>query len=47
MARASEMPQDIIFIIQSLIILFVAAEAVLRRLLPNLRARRAPTAAAA
>ena len=46
MARATEMPQDIILIIQALIILFVAAEAVLRPLIPGFR-RRAKAAPAA
>lgn len=47
MARASDMPADIIVIIQALIILFVAAEVVLRRLLPGLRRRRTAAAALA
>ena len=47
MARASLMPQDIILIIQALIILFVAAEAVLRPLISGFRRRRATAAPAA
>ena len=47
MARAADLPADIIVIIQALIILFVAAEPVLRRLLPRNRARRAAATAAA
>jgi ABC-type uncharacterized transport system permease subunit len=49
MQRATSIPIDIITIVQAFIILFVAAEPVLRRVVPWLRARgrRVPTAAAA
>ena len=48
MQRASDIPVDIIQIVWGVILLFVAAEVVIRRLLPAVRARRrAATAAAA
>jgi len=46
MSRATDMPQDIIFVIQALIILLVAAEPILRKLVPAVRSRRAAPAAA-
>jgi simple sugar transport system permease protein len=48
MQRQTDIPVDIISIVQGVILLFVAAEVVIRRLLPAMRARRqAPAAAAA
>jgi ABC-type uncharacterized transport system permease subunit len=47
MQRATDIPIDIITIVQALIILFVAAEVVLRRIIPALRSRRARPASAA
>jgi general nucleoside transport system permease protein len=47
MQRATGIPTDIIAILQAFIILFVAADAVLRRAIPWLRQRRAPLAPAA
>lgn len=47
MQRATAIPTDIITIVQAFIILFVAADAVLRRAIPWLRQRRAPLAPAA
>jgi simple sugar transport system permease protein len=48
MQRQTEIPVDIISIVQAVILLFVAAEVVIKRLLPAARARRqAPAAAAA
>jgi ABC-type uncharacterized transport system permease subunit len=47
MSRATNMPADIVTIIQALIILFVAAEVILRRLIPSVRSRRPTPAAAA
>jgi len=49
MQRATEIPVDIISIIQGVILLFVAAQVVIQRLLPAARSRRrrepAPAAA--
>jgi ABC-type uncharacterized transport system permease subunit len=47
MQRATGIPVDIIAIVQAFIILFVAAEPVLRRLIPWVRQRRTPLAPAA
>jgi simple sugar transport system permease protein len=47
MQRQTDIPIDIITIVQGMILLFVAAEVVIRRLLPAARARRAVAAAAA
>lgn len=47
MQRATDIPVDIIQIVWGVILLFVAAEVVIRRLLPAVRARRAAAAAAA
>ena len=47
MQRATAIPTDIITIVQAFIILFVAAEPVLRRVVPWLRQRRTPLAPAA
>ncbi|MEP7158007.1 MAG: ABC transporter permease [Chloroflexota bacterium] len=47
MQRATAIPTDIITIVQAFIILFVAAEAVLRRAIPWMRQRRTPLAPAA
>ncbi|MEA2676028.1 MAG: ral nucleoside transport system permease protein [Chloroflexota bacterium] len=47
MQRATGIPIDIITIVQAFIILFVAAEPVLRRAVPWLRSRRTPAASAA
>lgn len=47
MQRATAIPTDIITIVQAFIILFVAADAVLRRAIPWVRQRRAPLAPAA
>ncbi len=46
MQRATAIPTDIITIVQAFIILFVAAEPVLRRVIPWLRQRRTPLAPA-
>ena len=46
MQRATGIPIDIIVIVQAFIILFVAAEPVLRRAIPWLRQRRTPLAPA-
>jgi simple sugar transport system permease protein len=45
MQRATDIPVDIIQVVQGVILLFVAAEIVIRRLLPAVRARRQATAA--
>jgi simple sugar transport system permease protein len=45
MQRETGIPIDVIFIVQAAIILFVAAEAVIRKLLPRF-GRRRPVAAA-
>jgi simple sugar transport system permease protein len=47
MQRQTDIPVDIISIVQGVILLFVAAEVVIRRLLPAMRARRQAAAAAA
>ena len=49
MQRATEIPVDIISIVQGVILLFVAAQVVIERLLPAARSRRRgePAAAAA
>jgi simple sugar transport system permease protein len=47
MQRQTGIPIDIITIVQGVILLFVAAEVVIRRLLPAARSRRASAAAAA
>jgi ABC-type uncharacterized transport system permease subunit len=47
MQRATGIPVDVITILQAFIILFVAAEAVIRRLLPSMKARRKAPAAPA
>jgi len=47
MQRSAAIPTDIITIVQAFIILFVAAEAVLRRAIPWMRQRRTPLAPAA
>jgi simple sugar transport system permease protein len=44
MQRSTGIPTDIITIVQAFIILFVAAEAVLRRAIPRMRQRRNPPA---
>jgi general nucleoside transport system permease protein len=46
MQRATDIPVDIIQVVQGVILLFVAAEIVIRRLLPAVRARRRTAAAA-
>jgi simple sugar transport system permease protein len=47
MQRATDIPVDIITIVQGVIVLFVAAEVVIQRLVPALRARRAGAAPSA
>jgi simple sugar transport system permease protein len=47
MQRQTDIPVDIISIVQGVILLFVAAEVVIRRLLPAMRSRRQAAAAAA
>jgi simple sugar transport system permease protein len=47
MQRQTDIPVDIISIVQGVILLFVAAEVIIRRFLPAMRARREAPAAAA
>jgi simple sugar transport system permease protein len=47
MQRATGIPIDVVLVVQAFIILFVAAEPVLRRVIPWARARRSPLAPAA
>jgi ABC-type uncharacterized transport system permease subunit len=47
MQRATDIPIDIIVIVQGVILLFVAAQVVIERLLPAARSRRRGPAAAA
>jgi simple sugar transport system permease protein len=47
MQRATDIPIDIIVIVQGVILLFIAAQVVIQRLLPAARSRRLPAAAAA
>ena len=47
MQRATDIPVDIISIVQGVILLFVAAQVVIQHLLPAARARRGDPAAAA
>ena len=45
MQRATDIPVDIIIIVQGVILLFVAAQVVIERLLPRAKARRRQPAA--
>ena len=47
MQRATDIPIDIIVIVQGVILLFVAAQVIIQRLLPAARSRRQSAAAAA